>query len=89
MFILRNIKENCENEKEMIRIFDLIADLNEEFKTECVLRYLESNTDLNLFKTIHLGRKSDSWSASQIPIIEKAIDYYKTIKSKIKELQKE
>lgn len=61
-------------------LFELIAQFDQEKRKELVLCFLNKNPSFNDFKNLQIEPNSLSWSGSQLPIIQKRIDFFEEIK---------
>ena len=82
-WIKKYIYDN-KNDKEKIRnIFRLICERDEESREELIMYLIEVSDDINIFKSIYLFSRMESWSRSRIPLIENKIKFLKKIKMRI------
>lgn len=69
------IKTCYDDERKMRLISKAILGFDEEKRIEYIKLFLSCNKDLELFKTWQLFSCSMMWSGSQVPLIQKQIDY--------------
>lgn len=79
-FIGHNYKEN----NEVIKIFKIIVTFFPEDKKEYILEFLKYSNDIKTFKDIPLFPSSGSWSGSEVPLIDKKIDFLKDLINDLK-----
>ncbi|MDZ5253770.1 hypothetical protein [Clostridium sp. LIBA-8841] len=82
---IKNYINNFYEDKEKIRlIFKIIVEIFSNNCIEFILYFLERNKDIEDFKNIELFSSSYSWSGSEVPLIEKKIDFLKELKGSLK-----
>ena len=69
------IKENYTDIKKMYSIFNVICNTFSNQKKEFILEFLKYNKSIDDFKKIPLFSSFSSWSGSEIPLIDKKIDF--------------
>jgi hypothetical protein len=69
------IKTCYDDERKMRLISKAILGFDEEKRIEYIKLFLSCNKDLELFKTWQLFSYSMMWSGSEVPLIQKQIDY--------------
>lgn len=78
-FIHKNFLDN----KKVSMIFGVISTIFTSERVEYLLWLLEHSKDIEMFKTIPLFAFSSSWSGSEVPSIEKKINFLNELKSKL------
>lgn len=82
---IKNYINNFYEDKEKIRlIFKIIVEIFSNKCIEFILYFLKRNKDIEDFKNIELFSSSYSWSGSEVPLIEKKIDFLKALKGSLK-----
>lgn len=69
-YIEKLIDEKYLNDKYMDVVFSIICYKYPELKMEFLERFLKQNGDFELFKSLEIIQRSNSWSGSYIPILE-------------------
>ncbi len=73
------IIKNNNNSINMEIVFDVISKFDDEKKIKYIGLFLEYNKDYNSFALLPLFPNSYSWSGSEVPLIQKEIDYLKKL----------
>lgn len=73
------IKENCTNLTGMKMIFEVIANYSDDKKLNYMKIFLKNNQEYDSFKQLPILPNSYSWSDSEIPLIQKRIDFLKKL----------
>ncbi len=82
---IKNYINNFYGDKEKITlIFKIIVEIFSDKRIEFILYFLERNKNLEDFKNIDLVSSSYSWSGSEVPLIEKEIEFLKDLKRSLK-----
>lgn len=74
-WIKNYIEKNIENSNNLKMIFNVIATFFSSDRIEFLLELMNHTKDIEVFKSIHLFASSSSWSGSEVPLIEKKIDF--------------
>ena len=74
-WIKEYIKYNFENEEKLRMIFNIIATIFPLDREEFLLEFVSYTKDIELFESIPLFSMSSSWSGSEVPLINKKIDF--------------
>ena len=69
------IEKNIENINNLKMIFSVIATFFASDRIEFLLELMNHTKDIEVFKSIPLFAGSSSWSGSEVPLIEKKIDF--------------
>ena len=83
-WLKENIRKNIGNSKNLEKIFYVIATFFETDRIEFLLVLLNYTKDIEVFKTIPLFASSSSWSGSEVPLIEKKIDFLSNLIASLK-----
>lgn len=84
---LKQLINNFSDDKEkIIGLFSIIATRSKECRINCICEFLKISTDIELFKKFQLESYSWSWSGSEVPIVDKRIDYFVELSKKIEVL---
>lgn len=75
------IKRDFNDKKKMEVIFDVISGFSEERRIKFAATFLEKNSDYEIFDSLELESGHHSWSGSELPLIDKRIEYYKKLES--------
>lgn len=70
----------CNNQKEIIYLFECVRDFDFSSKIKCLEILFEYNRDFETFKIINLEPSSISFSGSEIPYIKSQISFYEQTK---------
>lgn len=65
-------------------IFNVIATFLESDRIEFLLELMNYTKDIEVFKTIPLFASSSAWSGSEVPLIEKKIDFLSDLIASLK-----
>lgn len=84
LWILNFISKNFNEAEKMESIFEMIANIFPEQKIEYIVEFLKYNKISNDFENIPLFPSSQSWSGSEMPVIERKIDFLETLIKEIK-----
>ena len=85
-WIKEYIKGNYNDAEKMYNIFKVICDSFLNKKKEYLLEYLTLNKSIENFKKIPLFSSFSSWSRSEVPLIDKKIDFLNDLNNSIKGL---
>lgn len=80
------IKENYADIEKMHSIFNVICNTFSNQKKEFILEFLKYNKSIDDFKKIPLFSSFSSWSGSEVPLIDKKIDFLNDLNNSIKGL---
>ena len=69
------IQQNFENTQKIKMIFDIIATIFPAQRKEFLLALTNNTKDMELLKVIPLFPSSSSWSGSEVPLIDKKIEF--------------
>ncbi|MBD5452450.1 MAG: ATP-binding protein [Lachnospiraceae bacterium] len=83
-WIKEYIEKNIGNSNNLIMIFDVIATFLASDRIEFLLELLNYTKDIEVFKSIPLFASSSSWSGSEVPLIEKKIDFLSDLIASLK-----
>lgn len=83
-WIKEYIKNNIENIDNLKIIFDLISSCLAPDRAEYVIELLKNTNDIELFRSIPLFARCESWCGSEVPIIEKKIVFLEELIKHIK-----
>ena len=82
-WIDKYIHENYEDLEKMIYIFDVINAAFINKKKEFILTYIKLNKNVKDFKKLPLFSRLSSWSGSEIPLIDKKINFLEDLYNSI------
>ena len=82
-WIKKYIENNSKEMDKMIKIFNVINNSFDSKKKSYILQFLSLNKSIEDFKHIPLFTYFSSWTHSEIPLIEKKINYLENIKTDI------
>lgn len=82
-WISEYINQYASNEVEINNLFDVISTAFPKNRIEFVKIFLEKNSNFDMFKKISLFPSSRSWSGSEVPLIEKDINFLETLLEEI------
>lgn len=74
-WIKEYIGKNIINKNKLEMIFNVIVSFFKSDRIEFLLDLMKYSNDFELFKTISLFERFSSWSGSEVPLIEKKIDF--------------
>lgn len=77
------IKENYTDIEKMYSIFNVICNSFSNKKKEYILEYLKLNKSIEDFKKIPLFSSFSSWFGSEVPLIDKKIDFLNDLNNSI------
>lgn len=83
-WIKNYIDQNHKNIEKMKIIFGIIASIFPGDRKEFIIEFLKCSNDFESFKKIPLFPSSGSWSGSEVPLIDKKIDFIKELISELK-----
>ncbi len=78
------IEENIENSNNLKMIFNVISTFLESDRIEFLMELVNYTKDIEVFKSIPLFASSSSWSGSEVPLIEKKIDFLSDLITSLK-----
>lgn len=78
------IEENIGNSSNLKMIFNVIATFLPSDRIEFLLELMHYTKDIEVFKSIPLFACSSSWSGSEVPLIEKKIDFLSDLITSLK-----
>ena len=76
-----------DNEKKILFLFEIISQLDENIKLECILYFINKNRNIEIFKNISLEPRFKSWTGSEIPLLSKEVEFYEKLLSNITDLK--
>lgn len=82
-WINKYIKTNYSNIEKMIPVFEVINSSFKRKKKEYILEFLNLNKIVDDFKKIPLFSSFSSWTGSEVPLIDKKIDFLKDLNDSI------
>lgn len=85
-YLKQQINNFIDDKEKIIELFSIIAKKSKECRINCICEFLKISTDIELFKKLQLESYSWSWSGSEVPIVDKRIDYFVELSKKIEEL---
>lgn len=83
-WIKEYIEKNIGNSNKLKMIFNIIASFLASDRIEFLLELMKYTKDIELFKSIPLFASFSSWSGSEVPIIEKKIDFLSDLITSLK-----
>lgn len=83
LWIREYIDKYVYDEAKIKDIFDVIATVFPGKRLEYVKEFLEKNSNFDMFKKIYLFPSSSSWSGSEVPLIEKDIEFLEKLLDEI------
>lgn len=83
-WIKEYIGKNIGNSNNLKMIFNVIASFFASDRIEFLLELMKYTKDIELFKSIPLFASSSSWSGSEVPLIEKKIDFLSDLITSLK-----
>lgn len=83
-WIKEYIGKNIGNSNNLRMIFDVIATFFVSDKIEFLKELMNYTKDIEIFKSIPLFASSSSWSGSEVPLIEKKIDFLSNLITSLK-----
>ncbi len=83
-WIKNYINQNYKNIERMKMIFEIIAAFFSGDRKDYILEFLKYSDNIEEFKNIPLFSSSDSWSGSEVPLIDIKIDFIKELISELK-----
>lgn len=82
-WINKYIQTNYSNIEKMIAVFEVINSSFKRKKKEYILEFLNLNKTVDDFKKIPLFSSFSSWTGSEVPLIDKKIDFLKNLNDSI------
>ena len=82
-WIREHIEKYAYDEAKIKDIFDVIATVFSGKRLEYIKEFLEKNSNFDMFTKISLFPSSRSWSGSEVPLIEKDIDFLQKLAEEI------
>lgn len=73
------IQNNYKDNRKVQSLFGIIATLFSEWRIEYLLLLMEMRSDIELFKSLYFFPLVASWSGSEIPLIERKIDFLEEV----------
>ncbi len=83
-WIKEYIEKNIRNSNKLKMIFNIIASFLASDRIEFLLELMKYTKDFELFKSIPLFASFSSWSGSEVPLIEKKIDFLSDLITSLK-----
>ena len=83
MWIREYIYKHAYNEDKIKDIFDVIVAAFPDKRLEYIKEFLGKNSNVDIFKTISLFPSFRSWSGSEVPLIEKDIEFLERLVDEI------
>ncbi|MEG1151164.1 MAG: hypothetical protein RSD51_03670 [Malacoplasma sp.] len=71
------------NELEIVNLFNMITTAFSDKRVEFIMFFIEKNSNVEMFKKIPFFPSSRSWSGSEIPMIEKDINFMEMLLEEI------
>ena len=78
------IGKNIDSRDKLRMIFDVIATFFSSDRIEFLLELMNYTKDIEVFKSVPLFASSSSWSGSEVPLIEKKIDFLSDLITSLK-----
>ena len=72
---------NIDDSNKLDPILEVIGMLSQERKLMHITTLVNHEVNIDVFKSIRFEPRSSSWSGSELPIIDKKIDFFESIKS--------
>ena len=85
-YLIDIIKKHGNDEDILTDIFIVISNRSKEGRLNCIMELLNINNNYDIFEKIQLESCSWSWSGSEIPVIERRIDFFKELLNNIQSL---
>ena len=82
-WIREHIDKHAYDEAKIKDIFDVIATVFPGKRLEYIKEFLEKNSNFDMFTKISLFPSSRSWSGSEVPLIEKDIEFLQKLADEI------
>lgn len=83
-WIKNYINQNFKNIERIEMIFEVVATFFQGDRMEYILEFLKCTHDIESFKNIPLFPSSSSWSGSEVPLINKKINFLEELISELK-----
>lgn len=83
VFLNHFIEENYEDLDKMHYVFSIINQYFSDNKKELVLKLINLNNKIEVFKKTVVSYTSESWSGSRIPLIEQKLEYVSSLANEI------
>lgn len=77
------ISKNCNDSKLMRLIFNIVSSYMTIYRIEIILYFLEKNSDVKTFTEIELFPSVESWSGSEVLLLDKKIEFLSKLNEKI------
>uniref|UniRef100_UPI003FEFC9F4 nSTAND3 domain-containing NTPase n=1 Tax=Gemmiger formicilis TaxID=745368 RepID=UPI003FEFC9F4 len=78
-WIQHTIGNYCLDSERMCHLFGAIAEHDVNQKREALKEFLRCNSEYAVFEKLPLESSSWSWSGSEVPVIERRIEYFKSL----------
>ena len=82
-WIREHIDKHVYDEEKIKDIFDVIATVFPGKRLEYIKGFLEKNSNFDMFRKISIFPSSRSWSGSEVPLIEKDIEFLQKLADEI------
>lgn len=86
-WFFKKIEESIDSVEELKAIFSYITLVYKNERLDFYLRLVNDNKDIEVFKQIPLFSSFQSWSGSEIPLIDRKIDFITTLIEKMEGLE--
>ena len=83
LWISEYIEKHAFDELKIKDIFDVIATAFPKKRVKFIKEFLGKNSNVDVFKNLYLFPSSRSWSGSEVPLIEKDIDFLQDLLNEI------
>ena len=80
------IQENCFDTNRMKNIFEIIVVVAPNKKLDYINMLLKINREFSMFESVPLFPSTRSWSGSEVPIIERKIEFLQELTKTLNEL---
>lgn len=82
-WIKEYISKNCNDSKLMMLIFNIVSSYMTIYRIEIILYFLEKNIDVKTFTEIELFPSIESWSGSEVLLLDKKMEFLSKLNEKI------
>lgn len=82
-WILNKLRDNSGNIDIVNKILDGVNAVYSSWKADAIVEYLKFDQDIDHFKQLHLLPMSESWSGSEIPVINRRIASLESIRDSL------
>lgn len=82
-WLMNSLKESIDNIEKCKKLIYMVVIAFPDWKLDYVMSFLELNKNIEDFKSLYLFSNFQSWSGSEIPLINKKIDFLTKLKDKL------